>query len=92
MLFWSALSPFGLIALTRFSQVHHMYRRIKLTGWARVWAIFKRGLMATLWGMFIVVMIVIPIPVASFIEAAKRRLRRNQPALIVRDDDGDRKG
>ena len=39
--------------------------------------------------VIIVVMIVIPIPVASFIEAAKRRLRRNQPALIVRDDDGD---
>ena len=68
-----------------------MYKRSEKRGLARVWEISKRAALAGLWGAFVVVMIVIPIPAASFMEAAKRRLRRNQPALIVKDND-ERKG
>lgn len=52
----------------------------------RVLAAVGRGLRWALRGVFIVLLVIIPVPVISFLDKTKRRQPRNLPAQVVRDE------
>ncbi len=63
-----------------------IYRRVRERGLKRLVATAKRAFVFAISGVMLAMSLAIPLPFAPFVEAAKRLLRRNQPVLIVREE------